>query len=140
MISGAEIVGLSGYLCDYFEAFGEESVGDFYTRGTRLTAGDAEHGVGYEIATDIWLAPLELGVSQRLVLRALPEADHNVYGLHFDIQWRSGETEAWKRLNNRFLKVLRKRFLVWYALREEDRAGYRSATLARLPAPVMTPA
>ncbi len=136
VISRAEIVGLAGYLCGYFEAFGEESVGDFYTRGTTLT----RSGEGYEIAADIWLAPLELGVSQRLVLRALPEADPKVYGLHFQIDWTSGETEAWKRLNRRFFKVLRKRFLIWYALREEDRAGYREETLERLGKAAAEPA
>jgi len=128
MISGAEIVGLYGFLCDYFGSYSEESVGEFYTRDTRLRHFASEHGPGYAIDMNIWLAPLELGVSQHLVLMSVPEADHNVHGLYFEIEWLSGENEAWKRVNRRFFKVLRKEFLIWYSLKEEVRLQYRART------------
>ena len=128
MISGAEIAGLYGFLFDYFKAYSEESVGEFYTRETRLLHFSAEHGRAYAIEMNIWLAPLELGVSQHLRLSAVPEAEHNVYSLFFEIDWISGENEAWKRVNKRFFKVLRKEFLIWYSLKEETRVQYREKT------------
>ena len=44
---------------------------------------------------------------------------------------RSGEVQAWQRMNRNFLNVLRKRFLVWRTLPVAIRAEYRQRAEAQ---------
>jgi hypothetical protein len=86
----------------------------------------------------VWLAPYDLGVSQRVTLRTTPTHDlEGVYRIVMEIRRVSGDVASWKRLNTNFLGVLRKRFLVWRTVSDEVRAEYQAegrAHLSGLPA------
>jgi hypothetical protein len=124
-VSGHEVLGLSVFLIGYFDSYSEESVGTFYTEGATLDRVETEHGEGYDISMTIGLAPFDLGVSQYVVFRALPEAEHNIYVITLQIRRLSGEDSSWRRVNQRFINVIRKQFLIWRTVGPEVKDDYR---------------
>ncbi len=125
-VSGHEVLGLSVFLIGYFDSYSEESIGTFYTDGARLERIASPHGDAYSISMNIWLAPFDLGVSQHVVFRATPEAEHNLYAITLQIRRLSGEDASWRRVNQRFMNVIRKQFLIWRTVDPESKAGYRA--------------
>ena len=125
-VSGQEVLGLSVFLIGYFDSYSEESIGTFYTDGAGLERFETENGEGYSISMNIWLAPFDLGVSQHVVFRATPEAEHNIYAITLQIRRLSGEDASWRRVNQRFMNVIRKQFLIWRTVDSEAKADYRT--------------
>ncbi|NKB68787.1 MAG: FtsX-like permease family protein [Candidatus Latescibacteria bacterium] len=123
-VSGHEVLGLSVFLIGYFDSYSEESIGTFYTDGAKLNRFEAETGEGYAIDMNIWLAPFDLGVSQHVVFRAVPEGEHNIYAVTLQIQRLSGEDASWRRVNQRFMNVIRKQFLIWRTVDPEAKEAY----------------
>ena len=83
-----------------------------------------EHGRGYRLSLMAWLAPFDLGVSQRVELLTMPSTMEDVYDIDLVLYRESGDVSSWKRVNRRFLNTLRKQFLIWRTLSEEERASY----------------
>lgn len=123
-VSGHEVLGLSVFLIGYFDSYSEESVGTFYTEGATLECEETEHGDGYSISMVIGLAPFDLGVSQHVVFHAIPEAEHNIYVIKLHIRRINGEDSSWRRVNQRFINVIRKQFLIWRTADPESKADY----------------
>ena len=124
-VSGHEVLGLSVFLIGYFDSYSEESIGTFYTDGAQLSHEETPNGEGYIIDMNIWLAPFDLGVSQHVTVRAMPEAEHNIYAISLQIKRLSGEDASWRRVNQRFMNVIRKQFLIWRTVDAEAKEGYR---------------
>jgi len=124
-VAGNEVLGLSVFLIGYFDSYSEESIGTFYTDGARMDSLEAENGMGYTISMNIWLAPFDLGVSQHVVFTAKPEVEHNIYAVTLKIQRLSGEDASWRRVNQRFMNVIRKQFLIWRTVDAEAKEDYR---------------
>ena len=120
-----DVFGLCVFLVSYFDAYNEESIGIFYTKGAQLRALRTKHGEGYTIDMDIWLAPLDLGVGQHLRFEALPTGEHNVYTIELYIHRLSGEHVSWKRTNQRLMNVIRKQFLIWRTVTPEAKQKYQ---------------
>ena len=131
-VSGHDVVGLSVFLIGYFDSYSEESIGTFYTDGAQLQRFDSKDGDGYTIDMNIWLAPFDLGVSQHVVIRAAPEAEHGIYSVSLDIRRLSGEDASWRRVNQRFMNVIRKQFLIWRTVDSEAKESYRQQGLESL--------
>ena len=112
-VSGHEVLGLNVFLMGYFDSYSEESIGTFYTDGAKLSCKTTPAGELYEIDMNIWLAPFDLGVSQHVTLQAIPDAEHNIYAVGLNLQRLSGEDASWRRVNQRFMNVIRKQFLIW---------------------------
>ena len=124
-VSGHEVLGLSVFLIGYFDSYSEESIGTFYTDGAQLSREQTPKGEGYLIDMNIWLAPFDLGVSQHVTVRAMPENEHNIYSVGLQIQRLSGEDASWRRVNQRFMNVIRKQFLIWRTVDAEAKDSYR---------------
>ena len=124
-VSGHDVLGLSVFLIGYFDSYSEESIGTFYTDGAHLSRSDGEHGSGYAIDMNIWLAPFDLGVSQHVQIRAVPEEEVSIYSVTLDIQRLSGEDASWRRVNQRFMNVIRKQFLIWRTVESEAKEAYQ---------------
>ena len=120
-----DALGSCAYLHRVFSSYGEGSVGDFMTEGVdfHLEQGGAQPV--YLLELMVWLAPYDLGVSQRVFLRTLPTDDiPGIYRIEMHLQRVSGDVVSWQRLNTSFLNVLRKRFLVWRTIAPEVREEY----------------
>ncbi len=124
-VSGHEVLGLSVFLIGYFDSYSEESIGTFYTDGAQLSREQTPKGEGYLIDMNIWLAPFDLGVSQHVTVRAMPENEHNIYSVGLQIKRLSGEDASWRRVNQRFMNVIRKQFLIWRTVDTEAKDSYR---------------
>jgi hypothetical protein len=63
---------------------------------------------------DVWVAPLDMGVSQGVKIAAVPDPEEEeITYLFFTITRKSGEFQTWHRMNLGFLKDLRKQLLIW---------------------------
>jgi len=124
-VGGTDVFGLCVFLVGYFDSYSEESIGIFYTDGAKLSAVDTEKGEGYSIDMNLWLAPFDLGVSEYVRVRAVPTGEHNVYNIELYIRRLSGEDASWKRVNERFMNVIRKQFLIWRTVSPEAKEEYR---------------
>ncbi len=130
-ISGKEALGLYLFLSEYFTAYEEGSIGDFYTHGTILDSYEDPQGEGYVIAFMCWLAPYDLGVSQDVKMYAHPTED-NIYEINVELNLLSGQPSNWKRLNRRFLNILRKQFLIWRTVDMDVKKEYTERGLEYL--------
>ena len=123
IFSKRDRVAVVPYLVDWFENFGEGSSGDFFCSPPESGLRDDGHG-GAEpyVRTVTWLQPYDLGVSQvvEMVVRHDPDTDDNVAVV--TMQRQSGDRESWERCNHRFIGHLRKRFLTWRGVNDDDRA------------------
>ena len=123
-VAGAQATGINQFLAEWFRAYEEQSVGDFLTQGIQTSAED-EGGVrSYRLSGRIWLAPFDLGVSQMISLDTTPTDLEDVYEVHLTLTRVSGDVSNWKRVNRRFLNVIRKQFLIWRTLTEAQRERY----------------
>ena len=127
-VTGEQAAGVNSFLCEWFQAYEEYSIGDFVTQGVKGGHEDTEHGLAHTITCKAWLAPFDLGVSQMVHLRTEPTAMEDVFEVIVRITRESGDISNWKRVNRRFLNTLRKQFLIWRTLRASDREKYLSAS------------
>lgn len=112
-----EALGLNIFMRDYFDAHADESASDFYTdqvnfQRKKRPTGEEE----YSVDMMVWLAPYDLGVSQRIELITVPAEEteeEDLYKIYLQVYRESGEIASWKRVNRRFLNLLRKQFLLW---------------------------
>ena len=133
-IGGAEVPSMYVYLKTVFDAYGEGSIGDFIARQVELTVRDQGDEKAYEVSMVAWLAPYDLGISQKVSLSAVPTGEHNIYKIETLLVRQSGDVVSWRRMNRNFLNVLRKRFLVWRTLSSGIRDEYRQRALTEFAA------
>ncbi|MDD4070865.1 MAG: peptide ABC transporter permease [Desulfobacterales bacterium] len=76
---------------------------------------------------NVWLAPFDFGIMQRVELSFCPSAEDSGF-LEIKVKMirLSGEVNAWKRINRTFLHQLRKQLLVWRSLDREVQQHYES--------------
>ena len=122
-VARRDIRGLLAYLVAYFDAHTEASTGCF----TAADASMISEGERHAVTSKTWLAPFDLGISQRLVMSAVPTDVKAIYAVQLDLELLSGQRRAWRRANFAFLSDLRQQFLVWRTLSPEAMDKYRAA-------------
>ena len=127
-VSGAQAPGINQFLTEWFQSYEEQSVGDFLTQGIHSDMVPMERGQGYQLTGRVWLAPFDLGVSQDMALDTAPTDLEDVYAVYITLTRVSGDVSNWKRVNRRFLNVVRKQFLIWRTLSAEERERYLDTT------------
>ena len=121
-VGATDLIGMFTYLTELFKAFRDSSIGSFST--DKVTFRRAKDGVSIEMSC--WLAPYDLGISQRVLLEALPMEVSGLYRVQVTLERRSGEAGSWYRQNRRFLTALRKRFLIWRMFGAELKGRYEA--------------
>lgn len=141
-----EAFGMNIFMRDYFEAHADESASDFFTDQVSFTRGQG--GKTYQISMMVWLAPYDLGVSQNISLQTTPVADEaessvaedeGIYRIHLTVHRESGEIASWKRVNRRFLNLLRKQLLIWRTLSADERGEFHQRGQEEVPEEVSEP-
>jgi ABC-type lipoprotein release transport system permease subunit len=74
-----------------------------------------------QICSTIWLKPFDLAVSQEMAILMPRDPDTGQFKAHICLQRVSGSRESWMRLNKGFVKLIRKHFLHWRAVPDQDR-------------------
>ena len=125
-----ESLGLNIFMRDYFDAHADESASDFYTNQVGFSrfiedSGDNEKE-SYAVSMMVWLAPYDLGVSQSIRFMTSPVGgeEEELYQINLDITRESGEIASWKRVNRRFLNLIRKQLLIWRTLSPDVRGEF----------------
>jgi hypothetical protein len=119
-VSSYESLGLMDFLREYFESHDEDSIGAFSASGIVFERGGG--GAAYALGAKVWVAPLDMGISQRIRIEARPDAEEPVITyLHFTLERLSGEFETWHRMNLGFLRDLRKQLLIWRLVTPEEK-------------------
>lgn len=118
-----EALGLNVFMRDYFDAHADESASDFYTDNVTFSAAEED---SYQIGMMVWLAPYDLGVSQSIEFITSPVGgeEEDLYKITLDVHRESGEIASWKRVNRRFLNLLRKQLLIWRTFSVDVRAEF----------------
>jgi hypothetical protein len=106
-VTQAEVDPLLNYLAEWLRAYEGYSIGHFVTQATTLDAG--------ELATTAWLAPYDLGVSQRVRVVSMETSAEGVYELRMQLERVAGEPRNWTNLNRTFLADVRRQCLAWRA-------------------------
>jgi hypothetical protein len=125
-VTGEQAKGMNSFLHEWFAAYEEYSIGDFVTQGVVSEEYQAEFGRAYRVGCMCWLAPFDLGVSQRVGIETIPTSTEGVYDIRLVVDRESGDISNWKRVNRRFLNTLRKQFLIWRTLKQAERERYLS--------------
>lgn len=112
-VTGDQALGVNMFLQEYLGAHADYSLGNFSTADIQLRNRSNEFGEGYEQSLMVWLAPYDLGVSERLYLRTLPTEDDEVYQISALIVRESGDQSSWVRVTRNFVNMLRKQYLLW---------------------------
>ena len=98
------------FLGEWLLGHEEYAIGEFVTGET----GWEELGPGhFRLESTVWLAPFDLGVSQRIQIEARPGAVRDVVELRLTLLRQTGELENWVNQNKRFLVSIRRQFLAW---------------------------
>ena len=129
-VLGEEALGLNIFMRDYFDAHADESASDFYADNVTFKRHkeEGETKDRYAIEMMIWLAPYDLGVSQRINLQTSPVGgeEEDLCRIHLTIYRESGEIASWKRVNRRFLNLIRKQLLIWRTFNVELRGEFHA--------------
>lgn len=104
------------FLAEWFKAHEEYAIGSFVTAETSLQ--------DREVTATAWLNPYDLGVSQKMILRAEPSQTVDAWKVTLKLRRLSGLPDNWVRVNKRFQAELRRQFLRWRTLNAEERARF----------------
>ena len=110
----------------YLGDHGEGSSGRFYAGPPVTGIADrldplADQAYIPQIKTTIWLKPFDLSVSQEMIISLPTDRETGEYIAHIELVRLSGTKESWMRLNQGFLAQIRKHFLHWRAVSDQDR-------------------
>lgn len=124
-LNEVEVLGMVTFLAEYYNAYQDISIGNFYTAGAELKHEKLASGKNsYILDTKVWLAPFDLAVSQTVRMVLEPMGEYDFYLINLYMKRSSGEETDWKRLNRRFLDSMRKQFLVWRTINEGVKKEY----------------
>lgn len=110
----------------FLEDHGEGGSGAFFAGHPRLGVADQRDPLNNNsyvptLTTPIWLKPYDLGVNQRMTVSMPTDEATREFTARLEIVRLSGARDAWIRLNHRFVADIRRQFLHWRAVAEEDR-------------------
>ncbi len=130
-VTGDQALGVNMYLHEYFTAHTDYSLGQFSTDEIGLGWTDYEHGEGYVLESMVWLAPYDLGVSEKLTIGTIPTEDEEIFEIHADILRVSGDDASWLRVTRNFINILRKQYLLWrtFPIEQKEEYGQRAEEL-----------
>ncbi len=135
--------GVMGFLNAFYHSYLDSSHGTFIVDDVNLNvdnppirSGGMPAPVCLLIRTNVWLAPFDFGIKQRIHLHCCPSPENPGY-LEIAIQMirLSGERSAWVRANHNFIKTLRKQMLLWRLLDQEAKESFTGQLPEDLSAP-----
>jgi hypothetical protein len=124
--------GVMGFLNAFYLSYRDTAHGSFIVDAVDLDvdnppvrSGGMPAPVCLLIRTNVWLAPFDFGIKQRIQLHCCPSPENPGY-LEIAIQMirLSGERSAWMRANHNFIKALRKQMLLWRLLDRDAKASF----------------
>ena len=124
LLKGEEEEGVMRFLYTFFKSYQDVAQGTFIVDEANfdMEVPDVKPGqipapLCPLIRMNVWLAPFDFGIKQRLQLHCCPSMDDPGYlEISLLMTRLSGERSAWTRANKNFIKALRKQMLLWRLL------------------------
>ncbi len=138
-VSAYDMTGVASFLAEHFRRHDDPGLGAFAAQDIDILRDNDNRLV---VSGEFALAPFDLGVTQRMELKAIPSEIPGVDEVNIKVTRLSGTTGDWTRANRTFMKHLRKQFLLWRTLPDDTIEQFRMETLQTLgerPAPTVTP-
>jgi len=125
--------GIMGFLHAFYTSHQDVSQGSFIVDEAQmdvdspeLESGQIPAPVCLLLRMNVWLAPFDFGIKQRLQLHCCPSPDNPGYlELALRMIRLSGERSAWERANKNFIKSLRKQMLLWRLMDPKAKGQYQ---------------
>ena len=76
------------------------------------------------IDSTVWIVPYDLGVSQKMKLELKPHKDMGLTSVSYNAEMISGDIDSWRQANYRFIDLVRKQFLIFRTLTQEQKKRY----------------
>lgn len=132
LLKNEEEMGIMRFLAAFIESHQDVAHGNFIVSGTNLdlesppgSAGRMPAAACLVLRADVWLAPFDFGIKQRVQLHCCPsEAEPGYLEIAIRMIRLAGESSSWVRSNASFIKTLRKQMLLWRLLGTEAKARY----------------
>jgi hypothetical protein len=116
-----EAEGMAAFQAEFWGSHREQSIGaGFYVEELRV----GREGNGLRLYARVWLAPFDQGVVQETALTIEPGENPAYCDIDVHLHLVTGDWDTWQRVARTFLDDLRKQFLVWRTLSDEDRHFY----------------
>ncbi len=129
MLSRRDADGVMPFLREYFEMYEDRSIGETFSTQSAALSTDPDTEMPHVLNVDVWLAPFDLGISQKLTLRTR-EDEEGMLAVDILMLRHSGGRDSWRRGCRALLNEIRRQFLVWRALTPETRDRYVDAPAA----------
>jgi hypothetical protein len=130
-VSAYDITGVISFLAEHFRRHDDAGLGSFAASQVEISRTEAG---SLAFRSRLALAPFDLGVTQDMVLTAVPSEIAGVDEVCIRVRRLSGATGDWYRANRVFIRDLRRQFLLWRTLSDEMIEHYRMETLVTLGA------
>ncbi len=117
-------VAIVAYFMGWFDEFGEGSSAKFYAAPPSCAIEPFEGRVAAAVHVVTWLRPYDLGVSQEVVIHFTEDPENEMTLAHLTLRRLSGDISSWQRTNYLFLKLLRKHFLDWRMVPEDEKETF----------------
>jgi energy-coupling factor transporter transmembrane protein EcfT len=132
-------VGIFAFLHEYLSGHSESTSPDF--RCSDLEAGIVPLGRDDSelvIRSRVWLAPYDMRVSQDVTLALHRQPGLPLFSVRYEAHKTTGELSAWHRANYTFVDLLRRQFLIFRTLGDENKTAYVERA-ASVFAPTLAP-
>ncbi len=131
-VTGDQALGVNMYLREFFMAHTDYSLGQFSTADIQMSREKFDKGMGFSLSSMVWLAPYDLGVSERMVVQTVPTDDPEIFTIEADIIRQSGDDASWMRVTRNFVNIIRKQYLLWRTFPAAQKDEYGRNALALL--------
>jgi hypothetical protein len=131
-VTGDQALGVNMYLREFLMAHTDYSLGQFSTADITLSREQYEKGEGLSLSSMVWLAPYDLGVSERLIVETVPTDDPEIFNIETTIIRQSGDDASWMRVTRNFINIIRKQYLLWRTFPAAQKGEYGKNALLLL--------
>ncbi|MBT3375033.1 MAG: hypothetical protein HN742_23900 [Lentisphaerae bacterium] len=125
-------IGIVAYFMGWLDEFGEGSSGKFYASPPECALERYGEQPAAALRVVTWLRPYDLGVSQEVTIYLTEDPEHGQSVARMRLAHLSGGISAWQRTNYLFLRILRKHFLDWRMVPDEEKRAYLERARAML--------
>ncbi len=113
--------GVFNFIFEYLGVHKQPTSPDF--RCSNLLIDKKDNGTIF-IDSSVWIAPYDLGVSQKMRLELKPHKDMALTSVSYNAVMISGDINSWEQANYRFIDLIRKQFLIFRTLTKEQKERY----------------
>lgn len=119
-----EVDGLIYYIKEYYDAHSAPGVAVFVASNIKYGESKTEEAINKVLSATLWLKPFDMGIYEKVMLIATRAKGSASYNFELSAERESGVEQAWLNCHRVFVNEIRKQFLIWRALRPEEKDRY----------------